>query len=143
MKSLKICLTASLILISTISCKTFKKDDSKSPEGVAVKFLTLMSQMEFEKAKQYGTIKTGQLLDVFIMALSAAKKNDTIFKAEKKEVKIRVLKCEKQGDFAVVTYTSESGKEDRIDLVKQDNRWLVDLKKESPQLKNFQPKIKQ
>jgi hypothetical protein len=132
-----------LPLAFLISCKTFIKNDSKSPEGVAVKFLTCMSRMEFEQAKQYGTLKTGQLLDVFIMAMAAAKKNDSTFKAEKKEVDIIILKCEKQGDFSVVHYSSGDKKEDRIDLVKQDGRWLVDLKKESPQLKNFQPKIKQ
>jgi ribosomal protein L33 len=133
----------SLLLIFTSACKTFKKDDAKSPEAITVKFLTLMSQMEFEKAKQFGTYKTGQMLDVFILALSSAKKKDSAFKVEKKEVNIIILKCEKQGDFAVVTYSSNEGKQDRMELVKQDGRWLVDLKKESPQLKNFQPKFKQ
>ena len=102
-----------------------------------------MSQMDFEQAKQYGTLKTGQMLDVFIMAMSAAKKNDSTYKVEKKDVKIKIVKCEKQGDFAVIHYISDDKKEDRIDLVKQNGRWLVDLKKESPQIKNFQPKFKQ
>ena len=142
MRKTKIYLLLLLSFTFLSSCKIFKKDDSKNPEAVVVKFLTFMGRLDFENAKLYGTAKTGQLLDIFSYAVATAKKTDSINKFEKRDLKVKVIKCEKQGDFAVVTYSSNQTQQDRIDLVKQNGKWLIDLKKESPQLKNFIPNNK-
>jgi hypothetical protein len=46
--------------------------------------------------------------------------------------KIENLACEVDGDKAVCTYNLEGEEEDKLELVKKDGKWLVDMKKENP-----------
>jgi hypothetical protein len=86
-----------------------------TPEYVADKFLTHLSNGEFEEASKYATEQTGQLL-----SMAAAFAGDMMEDREKHEN----LSCEIEGDKAKCTYTV--GDEiDTIDLVKQDGNWLV------------------
>jgi len=128
------------LFVILYSCKVYNKDDSKQPDAVAVKFLTCMSQLKFDEAKKYGTPKTNQMLEVFIMTMDAQKKKDSTFVPQTKDLKIEILKCEKQGGFAIVTYKTTETPEDKLELVKQDGKWYVDLKKEGLNLNNFKGK---
>lgn len=90
-----------------------------SPEYVADKFLTHLSNGEFEEASEYATEETGQML-----SMAATFAGEMMEEREKHED----LTCEIEGDKAKCTYTV--GEEiDTIDLVKQDGKWLVHQEK--------------
>jgi len=93
------------------SCQQSKN----TPEYVADKFLTHIAKGEFEKASEYSTRETGQML-----AMAAAFAGELIEEQEKH----KDLTCQVEGDKAKCTYTV--GDEiDTIDLVKEDGAWLV------------------
>ncbi|MEI6124259.1 MAG: hypothetical protein WCQ95_11605 [Bacteroidota bacterium] len=108
------------IVIVAISACGGKKN---TPEAVAEKFLGHLNKKEYAEAKKMGTENTKQMLDMMESFAGMDKK------AEAKEVKIENLKCDTQADKSKCTYTAE-GKNETIDLVKQDGNWLVDMKKE-------------
>ena len=43
------------------------------------------------------------------------------------------MKCTEDGDKAVCEY-KEDGEEKKLDLVKKEGKWLVEMKKESPDM---------
>jgi hypothetical protein len=96
---------------------------SDTPEAVAEKFLNHLNKKEYADAKKLGTEQTGQMIDM-MESFGAAGGN-----AEKKDVKIENMKCTTTDDKSACTYTAE-GKEEKIELVKKDGKWLVDMKKE-------------
>ena len=95
----------------------------ESPEAVAEKFLNHLNKKEYAEAKKLGTEQTGQMIDM-MESFSSIGGAET-----KKEAKIESLKCETKDDKSACTYTSD-GKEEKVDLVKKDGKWLVDMKKE-------------
>ncbi|MBS4014532.1 MAG: DUF4878 domain-containing protein [Bacteroidetes bacterium] len=101
----------------------------QTPEQVATKFINLLEQQKFEDAKKYGTAETIQILDMYksLSAMSAgmAEEEDTT------PGEIKDLECIIEGDKAICSYTID-GEFDQLPLVKQGDKWLVDLKKESP-----------
>lgn len=108
------------IVIVAISACGGKKN---SPEAVAEKFLNHLNKKEYAECKKMGTENTKQMIDMMESFAGMNKKE------EAKEVKIENLKCETTEDKAKCTYTAE-GKDETIELVKQDGNWLVDMKKE-------------
>ncbi len=120
-----------LVVVSMGACKSGGK-----PETVAKEFLTALNKMDYDKAKTFGTEETGKMIDM-VKAFSGgdeAKLAEAKKKVEKAEIEI--LKTELLGDTAAVCQYKVSGiegqdpKEDKIDLVKKDGKWLVDWKKE-------------
>lgn len=102
-------IAASLGLILS-SCQS-----KNTPEYVADKFLTHLSNGEFEEASVYATEQTGQML-----SMADAFAGDMMEERGKHDD----LTCEIEGDKAICTY--KIGDEiDSIDLVKQDGKWLV------------------
>ncbi len=93
-------------------------------EEIAEKFLTFLNRKDYDEARKLGTENTKQMLDMMKSFAGAAAKPTVT-----KDVKIENLKCDTNNDKARCTYTAE-GKLESIDLVKQDNKWLVDMKKE-------------
>jgi hypothetical protein len=53
------------------------------------------------------------------------------------EPKIERMKCTTTGDYATCTYLSD-GKEQKMELIKKDNKWMVNMPKEN----NLPPEIK-
>lgn len=115
MKTLAKVLGVLVVLAMFASCA------KKGPEQVAEKFLTHLNKLEFAEAKKYATESTQKMLDLLSQFPNQ----------EAKEVKIENLKCTEEGDKARCTYTVD-GKEESIDLVKVDGKWLVDMQKEMP-----------
>lgn len=115
MKTLAKVLTVLVVLAMFASCA------KKGPEQVAEKFLNHLSKQEFAEAKKYATESTQKMLD-FLSQFP---------EQEVKETKIENLKCTEEADKAKCTYTAD-GKEESIDLVKVDGKWLVDMQKEMP-----------
>lgn len=97
---------------------------SDTPEAVAETFLNHLNKKEYAKAKELGTEGTKE----YIATLESFESFGG--DQEKKEVKIENMKCTTNEDKANCTYLGD-GKEEKIDLVKTDGKWLVDMKKEA------------
>ena len=100
-----------------------------SPESVAVKFAEKLSSEDFEGASKLCTKETGALL----VAMGGMMKDDADFKKQK-GAKFTVNECKIDGDSATVSLkcTLKSGEtdDDKINLVKQDGDWKVNIKKD-------------
>lgn len=97
---------------------------SEGPKEVASKFITHVNNMEFDKAKQYGTEATNGILDMVagFAGMAQEKPENTGFE---------ILDIKEDGDKATVTYRNEGADADEtLNLVKQDGKWLVDINKE-------------
>lgn len=121
MKKLLNLAIAIAVLVSFNACKS----GSDNPEKVAEKFLNALNKKDYNEAKKYGTESTIQM--IAMMESFKGMTPDT----ETKDVKIENMKCAVDGEKAKCTY-NQDGKEEKIDLVKKDNKWLVDMKKENP-----------
>jgi hypothetical protein len=115
----------SLIILLVYSCAVFDVSYSKNPRKVAEKFLHQMYSGNYKKAKKLGTHKTGQILDMLDQLVVIS--GQTGFTQNQK---VEMLDCKVAGDSAQCNYLL-NGKNNVIDLVRQDNKWLVDLKKEA------------
>lgn len=109
------------VIVVAINACGGKKD---TPEAVAEKFLNHLNKKEYAEAKKLGTEQTGQMIDMMESFSTIGGATE-----EKKESKIENLKCDTKEDKSTCTYTAD-GKEEKIDLVKKDGKWLVDMKKE-------------
>ena len=100
-----------------------------SPESVAVKFAERLSAQDFEGASKLCTKETGALF----VAMGGMMKDDADFKKQK-GAKFTVNACKIDGDSATVSLkcTLKSGEtdDDKINLVKQDGDWKVNIKKD-------------
>lgn len=108
------------------SCKIFK-DKRNTPEYVSQVFLEHIQRLEFEEAKAYATEKTKMMLTFFKNITELVPDSQRI-PAQKTDVVIH--DCIIQGETAQCSYTA-NGKNQTIDLIKQDGKWLVDMKKEN------------
>ena len=128
MMRLRYIVVFALIALLLASCAVFDAAYSKDPRKVAAKFLKYMYAGEYDKAKELGTAKTAQVMDLMeqLMAIAGTGKELAVLKGQKTEV----TDCTVKGDSAQCNYVVE-GKANVIDLVRVDNKWLVDMKKES------------
>jgi len=93
--------------------------NKNSPEYVAETFLKHMNKKEYAEAKKLGTEATVQFLE--------GKEQDTSIVA--KDAKIENMKCVVTGETAICNYKID-GNDETINLVKSEDKWLVDMKKE-------------
>lgn len=117
-----------VVLFSLLSgCHIFDNQRKNTPEYVAKTFLEHFQKLEFEEAAEYGTENTRMLL-TFFKSLSAMVPEDQ--KKQNTESDVVIEKCVRDGDKARCDY-SANGKNQSIDLIRQEGKWLVDLKKET------------
>ncbi|MFA4852895.1 MAG: hypothetical protein WC599_10285 [Bacteroidales bacterium] len=124
-KLLKLAVIA-LAVITMNACKS-----SDTPEKVAEKFLNHINKKEFAEAKKIATPESAASID---MLESFAKMGGE----QTKETKIENMKCKEDGDKAACDYT-ENGEAKKLDLIKKDGKWLVEMKKESPDMNTTEP----
>ncbi len=98
------------------------------PQAVAEDFLKALGKQDYEKAKELSTEKTIQMLTLIESVAKMAKANGEDIDT-KKVPDFEMGKCDIDGDKAVCHYTSE-GKEEKLNLVKVDGKWKVDMNKE-------------
>jgi hypothetical protein len=122
MKKVLLSLTAVLVLaVSFVSC------NSNSPKTSADKFMTGLLHYDYDAAKSVSTEETKKMID--LMAQFSAMMPDSVKQAAKK-VKVNIKDSKEEGDKAVVTYTtSDDPAEKKLNLVKQDGKWLVQYSK--------------
>jgi hypothetical protein len=111
-----------LVLMSTLNaCKNLE-----TPDKVASKFLDHISKKEFSEAKKLATSESATMID---MQESFSKMGGVATK----EAKIKNMMCKEEGEKATCDYTKD-GEAEKLDLIKKDGKWLVDMKKESPDM---------
>ena len=122
MKKVLLSLAAVLVLaVSFVSC------NSNSPKASADKFMTGLLHYDYEAAKSVSTEETKKMID--LMAQFSAMMPDSMKQAAKK-VKVNIKDSKEEGDKAVVTYTtSDDPAEKKLNMVKQDGKWLVQYSK--------------
>jgi len=122
MKKVLLSLAAVLVFaISMVSC------NSNSPKASADKFLTGLLHYDYEAAKSVSTEETKKMID--LMAQFSAMMPDSVKQASKK-IAVNIKDVKEEGDKATVTYTtSDDTQEKKLNLVKQDNKWLVQYSK--------------
>ncbi|MCD6064102.1 MAG: hypothetical protein K0R82_2013 [Flavipsychrobacter sp.] len=123
MKKLLLSLAATFVIaIALTSCNT------NSPKAAADKFLTNLYHMDYEAAKEVATEDTKKMLDM--MAQFSSMMPDST-KESAKKIKVDIKDVKEEGDKATVIYTtSESAGDQKIDLVKQNGKWLVQYNKQ-------------
>lgn len=110
-----------LITIGLTSC------NSNTPKASADKFLTGLLHYDYESAKSVSTEETKKMVD--LMAQFSSMMPDSV-KQDAKKVKIIIKDSKEEGDKAVVTYsTSDDTTQKKINLVKQNDKWLVQYSK--------------
>jgi len=122
-------LTVAVIALAVITMNACKSSDT--PEKVAEKFLNHINKKEFAEAKKIATPESAASID---MLESFAKMGGE----QTKETKIENMKCKIDGDKAACDYT-ENGEAKKLDLIKKDGKWLVEMKKESPDMNTTEP----
>ena len=106
------------------------------PEVVAEKFMKAVYTADFEGAKQYCTDETKQTID-FIAAFAAEKK-DEMKKADVaiEQKSVVVAEDENSAEVTLIVHGSldlnkgevVDAKEEKLQVVKVDDKWLVDYK---------------
>ncbi len=122
-------LKLAVIALAVITMNACKSSDT--PEKVAEKFLGHINKKEFADAKKLATTESAASID---MLESFSKMGGE----QTKEAKIENMKCKEDGDKAACDYT-ENGDAKKLDLVKKDGKWLVEMKKESPDMNTTEP----
>lgn len=109
------------LAIGLVSCS------SNSPKASAEKFVNGLTHMDYEAAKSVSTEDTKKMLEM--MQQLTAMMPDSVKENAKKE-KVTIGKEEINGDKATVTYTtSANATEQKLNLVKQNGKWLVQWSK--------------
>jgi len=115
-----------LLFIFLVSCQLFK-NKTNTPEYVSKVFLEHIQRLEFEEAKEYATEQTKMMLTFFTNITELVPDSQRTVAAEPDVV---IKDCVVQDETAQCSY-SANGKDQTIDLIKQDGKWLVDMKKEN------------
>ncbi|MBU0488148.1 MAG: lumazine-binding protein [Bacteroidetes bacterium] len=116
-------LTFALVAVIAVAFMACGGSKNNTPEGVAEEFAKALNDKKWDDAKKLGTEATGQMIDM--MSSMAGLGGD-----EEKVKEFKDFKAEVKDNAAVVKYLAD-GKEEKLDLVKKDDKWLVDMKKEA------------
>ena len=93
---------------------------SPAPSATAERFTVALAKGDVATAKKYCTQSTAQMLD-FAVSMGAVRTQP--------DFKFVVTKQEIDGNRATVRFKDDKGKEEKIDLVKIDGRWQVEIRK--------------
>ncbi len=100
-----------------------------NPESVAEDFLVALGTQDYEKARELGTERTAQMIILVQgMAEMAKKSGEDIETGDMPDIEF--TNTEIDGDKATCYYTAAEGKEEKINLLKVDGEWKVDMTKE-------------
>jgi len=93
---------------------------SPAPSAAAEKFTVALAKGDVTTAKKYCTQSTAQMLD-FAASMGAA--------PAQPDFKFVMTKQEIDGNRATVHFKDEKGRDQKLDLVKIDGRWQVEIRK--------------
>lgn len=112
-----------IMAITVVSCAS-----KSSPKDVAVNFNKALNNLDFESAKKLGTPETGKMLDM--LASFSSMMPDSL-KEQAKKYKVEAKDEVIDGDKATVTISNGEKGEEKINLVKTDGKWLVNMSKDA------------
>ena len=112
-----------LIAVFVVACS-----GGNGPETTAKAYIDALNAEDFEKAKEFATEDTKGMLDFMkqISSMGGEKKEAK----EKKEIKD--LKCTVEGDTTATCTYMAGDKEEKLNLKKSGEKWLVHMPKENP-----------
>jgi ElaB/YqjD/DUF883 family membrane-anchored ribosome-binding protein len=116
-------LSLSLLLAGTmlVSC------NKNNPKDVAKVWLTGFNQMDFDESMKVSTNDTKNLLSSL---QELTEKVSDSAKKELKKIKVNVKDVKVTADKAIATYTtSDNPRDQTVNLVKQNDKWLVQFTK--------------
>ena len=93
---------------------------SPTPSATAEKFTVALAKGDVTTAKKYCTQSTAQMLDFAVSMGSVQAQPDFKFVVTEQEI---------DGNRATVRFKNDKGEEEKIDLVKIDGRWQVEIRK--------------
>jgi len=96
-----------------------------TPEKTCEVFFSYLNNYQYDKAKELGTEHTIKIVSL-VETLSKLGGGGKIILTDSKS---EFLNCEITGNEAVCNYKTFSGGIQKVYLLKQKGRWLVDLKK--------------
>ena len=102
--------------------------NKNSAKDVATTWLNGFYHMDYEAAKKVSTEDTKNLIATMQQLTGVIPDSN---KAEIKKIKITVKDVKEKGDTAVATYTISDtpGKDQTLNLIKKDGKWLVQFSK--------------
>jgi hypothetical protein len=111
-----------LMAIISVSC------NKNSAKEVATTWLTSFYHIDYETAKKFSTEDTKNLIATLQQFTNMVPDST---KKEMKKLNVNVKDVKEEGDKAVATYTisDNPGKDQTINLVKKDGKWLVQFSK--------------
>lgn len=115
------------LMLLAVACVMFVSCGKNTPKEVAKTWLTGFNHMDFEQSIKLSTDDTKNLLS----SLEELTKGVTDSgKAELKKIKINIKDVKEEGDKAIVTYSSsDNPTEQKLNLVKVNDKWLVQFTK--------------
>ncbi len=114
------------VAMVVFACKT-SQNQKLSPEKTCDLFFAYLNNYEYQKAKELGTKQTVKTVSL-VESLSKLGGGGKIIL---KDNKSQFLYCEIKGREAVCHYKTYSGDIQRVFLLRQKGRWLVDLRKDA------------
>jgi len=125
MKKLLYSLFAAAVLAFGMASCGSKSD----PKEVALNYLNALKSMDYEGAKKFSTPETGKMLDM--LASFSGMMPDSM-KEQAKSIKVEIKDAKEEGEKCTVTFTSSDKpeNEEKLNLVKKDGKWLVDMGKD-------------
>lgn len=114
-------IAVALVALFIVACS-----GGNGPEKTAEEYLKALSEGNYDKAMELGTEQTKSMLG-FIKSMSGGK-------APEEKTEVKDIKCTLAGDTAATcTYCcTRDGAEDKLELVKSGEKWLVETNKENP-----------
>lgn len=107
------------------ACKT-TQHNKLTPDKTSELFFSYLNNYEYEKAKALGTEQTKKSVSL-VESLSKLGGGGKIIL---KDNKSQLINCEIKGKEAVCNYETFAGDIQKVYLLKQKGRWLVDLRKD-------------
>ena len=115
-----------LVLLAVASVM-FISCGRNTPKEVAKTWLTGFNHMEFEQSIKLSTDDTKNLLSSLEELTKGVSDSG---KTELKKIKINIKDVKEEGDKAIVTYSSsDNPTEQKLNLVKVNDKWLVQFTK--------------
>ncbi|MCK9612772.1 MAG: hypothetical protein PHR81_07150 [Bacteroidales bacterium] len=115
-----------LLIFIGFACKTGQNGRRLTPEKTSELFFKHLNNNEFDKAKELGTEHTIKIVK-FIETLSNMGGGDKILLMDNKS---EFVDCVINGREAICNYKTYDGGIQKVYLLKQKGRWLVDLRKD-------------
>lgn len=113
-----------VMVFLVFGCKT-SQNNKLTPEKTSDLFFSYLNNYQYDKAKELGTEQTIKIVN-FVETLSKMGGGGKIIL---KDSKSEFIGCEITGEEAICNYKTFSGDIQKVYLLKQKGRWLVDLKK--------------